>query len=129
MEYIKKGVALVERNGYALVVSKDGKVFSLAGGLVRGKESKIEAAFRELKEETNLNGLSYEHFMDYLGQVRKINKKKYRKEARVFIVSASGYARPKNEISRIAWWKPGCGITLSENSRRVLENYFEVYVD
>jgi 8-oxo-dGTP diphosphatase len=50
----RRGTAIVETKKGILVVSGHGKVFMLPGGAANHKESRLQAAIRELQEETGL---------------------------------------------------------------------------
>lgn len=129
MKRLKKGVALVEKNGSILVVSKKNNVYSLPGGITIGRETKRQAAYRELTEESGLVGRTSEFFLDYLGNVKYANGHRYRKEARVYVIEASGFAHAQNEIAKVGWWFPGSKMKLSPHTRMVIEKYFQEYYD
>ncbi|MGH9919809.1 MAG: NUDIX domain-containing protein [Nitrososphaerales archaeon] len=68
MVYVRRrGTAIVESASGILVVSKDGRVFTLPGGGARPDESDGEAAIRELKEETGLDAVDLVYLFDFKG--------------------------------------------------------------
>ena len=72
----RRGVAIVPTKKGILVVSDKKGVYMLPGGGARKKESRKEAAIRELNEETGLDVKEIYHLFGYLGKIW--NKKNIR---------------------------------------------------
>jgi len=88
-----------------LLVERGRTRWSLPGGTLRRGESPVEAAQRELIEETTLEG----HELGYLFQFGGLNKRHH-----VFFLILPEDARPEpsNEILRCRWFRPGKVSTL-----------------
>ncbi|SDR54781.1 8-oxo-dGTP diphosphatase [Paraburkholderia fungorum] len=87
------------RHGRILFVERGRSRWSLPGGTVRRNELPVEAARRELSEETTLEG----HELNYLFQFGGLNKRHH-----VFVSILPDEARPApcNEILRCRWFRP-----------------------
>ena len=83
-----------------LLVERGRTRWSLPGGTIRRGESPVDAARRELIEETTLEG----HELGYLFQFGGLNKRHH-----VFFLILPEDARPEpsNEILRCRWFRPG----------------------
>ena len=123
----KKGIAIVEtRKGILVVSGNNKKIFGLPGGGADKGESRRRAASRELREETGLKTKSSKFFIEYMGAHWKDYKGKIVKNhVKVFIVNAYGSARPRHEVKRIAYWKPGSKITISHSAQTLINKYRE----
>lgn len=68
------GVSIIvyENNKYLLQLRNDFKIWGLHGGALELGETAEEAAFRELKEETNLDIVEMQFFKVYTGDKTKI---------------------------------------------------------
>ncbi len=82
-----------------LLVERGRTRWSLPGGTIRRDESPVDAARRELSEETALGG----HELGYLFQFGGLNKRHH-----VFFCVLPDDARPRpcNEIVRCRWFSP-----------------------
>lgn len=89
-----------------LIVTKNGKVWSLPKGIVEKDESSEEAAIREIKEETGVDG----EIIDELGEVSYwfIHKnEKYFKRVKYFLVKyTGGDINPDEEVDTAQWLSP-----------------------
>jgi ADP-ribose pyrophosphatase len=93
------------RDGKVLLVARARSRWSLPGGTIKRSESPLDAAVRELEEETSLVGME----LTYLFQFGGLSKRHY--VFRAYIpLDASVEAR--NEISRCRWFNPGKISTL-----------------
>jgi 8-oxo-dGTP diphosphatase len=93
------------RNGKVLLVARARSRWSLPGGTIKRAESPLDAARRELAEETSLAGME----LTYLFQFGGLSKRHY-----VFRADIHRDASPeaRNEISRCRWFNPGKISTL-----------------
>lgn len=95
----ERATILCWRRGRILLVERGRSRWSLPGGTVRRDESPVDAARRELSEETTLAG----HDLGYLFQFGGFNKQHH-----VFFAILPDDARPEpaNEILRCRWFRP-----------------------
>ncbi len=82
-----------------LLVERGRSRWSLPGGTIARDESPVEAARRELSEETCLEGYG----LDYLFQFGGLNK---RHHVFVSVLPDDARAEPSNEILRCRWFRP-----------------------
>lgn len=82
-----------------LLVARGRSRWSLPGGTIKREESPLEAARRELDEETALAG----HPLSYLFQFGGLNKRHH-----VFLAELPPEAtpEPRNEIVQCRWFRP-----------------------
>lgn len=95
------------RNGKVLLVARERSRWSLPGGTIKRSESPLEAARRELEEETTL----VETTLTYVFQFGGLTKRHH-----VFFLDLSeddASAEPCNEISQCRWFSPTKICTLS----------------
>lgn len=94
------------RDGDILLVTRTGSRWALPGGTVKRGETPVEAARRELAEETGL--ISGEP--SYLFQFRGLTKAHH-----VFAVQVASEenAQPRNEIEECRWFPPAKTTALS----------------
>lgn len=123
----RRGVALVETEEGILMVRENGKpCFSLPGGKANSNETRLKASMRELQEETGMIPLTAEYLCEYVGrEFTTRHGQHFQNHAKVFVVKAKGIASvmDKNEISKIAWWKPGCDLPLCDGIWKSLKAY------
>ena len=121
----RRGVAIVPTKKGILVVSDKKGVYMLPGGGARKKESRKEAAIRELNEKTGLDVKEIYHLFGYLG--KKWNKKNIRNNTKVFLAKVNGTPKPNNEIKKISFWKPGSRLNLTSGAKKSIEKYLKEY--
>jgi|SRR5271163_1455764 len=124
MVYVRRrGTAIVESASGILVVSKDGRVFTLPGGGAHPKESDKEAAIRELKEETGLDATGAVYLFEFLGQTHTGPRGGiFRNIHKVFLTEARGVPKPSREIKKVAYYT-GSQPTLTFSARRILDRF------
>ncbi len=94
-----RATIICSRGGKVLLVARTRSRWSLPGGTINRSESPLDAAQRELEEETSLVGAEFK----YLFQFGGLSKRHL-----VFFVDLSQDAspEPRNEISRCRWFSP-----------------------
>ena len=113
------------QHGRVLLVERGRARWSLPGGTIRRNESVVEAAKRELVEETTLvvDDLEFQFQFQFGG----LNKRHY-----VFITELLDNAKPKpsNEILRCRWFRPRKVSTLATSvpTREIVELVFGEHV-
>lgn len=119
----RRGTALVKTDQGILLVSEDGTRFSLPGGAANRNELWIEAAIRELREETGLCAYSAQYLFSHLGNVRKRGSSYSRNHHKVFLIETEGTPEPRQEIKVIHFYQPGDEVKISKSTRKILEKY------
>jgi 8-oxo-dGTP diphosphatase len=121
----RRGTAIVETNEGILVTSGKRRVFILPGGGANKGETRIEAAIRELGEETGLKPYSAKYLFRHIGRIHKSHGHGYfRDHHTVCLVKAKGEARPRHEVKHIAYYKLGSGVRISGVTREIIEKYY-----
>jgi 8-oxo-dGTP diphosphatase len=119
----RRGTAIVDTDDGILVVSKDGRIFTLPGGGARPSESRHEAAIRELKEETGLDAVDLVYLFDFKGVMHEGTRGGFFRNAhKVFVVTARGTPEPRQEIKSVAYYN-GTGPKLTYSAQRIIERY------
>ncbi|WP_363318505.1 NUDIX domain-containing protein [Methanoregula sp.] len=106
----RRGTAIVDTSKGILVVRQGIAPFLLPGGGTKNNESRIEAAIRELREETGL--IAYE--VKYLFTFH---------QSKVFLIQAEGIPKPRHEISQIGYYSLGSSLPVSHNTKKIIEMY------
>jgi len=108
----RRGTAIVEDERGILVVAQR-KTFLLPGGGPKGNEYQIQAAIRELIEETGLYPVEVKYLFTF-------------KRAKIFRIKTKGVARPKNEIKKIAYYRKSNGVKVSSNTQKIIDIYLKL---
>ncbi|MBI0331788.1 NUDIX hydrolase [Burkholderia plantarii] len=95
----QRATVICRRGARILLVTRAGRRWALPGGALKRGESPVEAALRELREETALAGLTLVYVLQFAG-LQKLHH--------VFLAEVPGGmdARPCSEISRCRWVDP-----------------------
>jgi 8-oxo-dGTP diphosphatase len=122
----RRGAAIVETEEGILVVSGRSKLFILPGGGARKGESREKAAIRELKEETGLVAYYSEFLFEHMGSKHKAYQDGYfRNYSKVFLIKATGKAKPMHETRYVAYYKPESNIKISYNTKLMIDKYID----
>ncbi len=118
----RRGTAIVETKKGILVAAGKGKIFLTPGGGASRRESRMQAAIRELKEETGLEPYFAMALFRIEGNTHSF---KYINDLHtVYYIKAKGEAKPKHEIKYIEWYTPEKNIRLSETTKKILDYYY-----
>ncbi|QBX63342.1 NUDIX domain-containing protein [Dehalococcoides mccartyi] len=121
----RRGTAIVETPEGILVTAGGSKVYLLPGGGANKHETRMQAAMRELKEETGLEPYSVKYLFHHRGKVHKSHGHGYfRDDHTVCLVKAKGIPSPHHEIKYIAFYTPGSGVHISGVTHEIVERYY-----
>ena len=116
----RRGTAIIEYEKGVLVVTMNGRAYMTLGGEAKRNESRMQAAIREIKEETGLEPYFSMALFRYSGLKRKTHQNLHT----VYYVKATGTPKPKQEITRIAYHTPGSSLILSTETREILTRFY-----
>ncbi len=121
----RRGTVIVETEEGIFVTAGRSKVFLLPGGGANRGESRIEAAMRELREETGLKPYYVKYLFRHVGKVHKSHGHGYFQDHHtVCLIKAHGTPSPRHEIKYVAFYKPSSGIRISGVTREIIEKYY-----
>lgn len=110
-----------------LIITKNGKVWSLPKGIVEKNESPEKAAIREIKEETGVDG----EIIDEVGEVSYWfihENEKYFKRVKYFLVKyTGGDINPDEEVDTAQWLSPSLSLEklTYKSDREILKKALE----
>jgi 8-oxo-dGTP diphosphatase len=117
----RRGTAIVENSRGILVISGRMQLFLLPGGGAYIHETRMNAAVRELKEETGLEAKNCRYLFSYDDPN---DGRKVRNLHKVFLIETHGRPHHKSSESRhIAYWNRDSNLTLSRSTRAIAERY------
>lgn len=121
----RRGTAIVETEKGILVTAGSSRVFLLPGGGANKHETRMQAAMRELREETGLKPHYIKYLFRHVGRVHKSHGHGYFQDHHtVCLVNANGTPSPHREIKYIAYYKPSSGVHVSDVTREIIEKYY-----
>jgi 8-oxo-dGTP diphosphatase len=119
----RRGTAIVDTPDGILVVSLDGSNFTLPGGGAKLRESRRDAAIRELMEETGMTVVGITHLFEFLGGSHEGPRGgTFRNAHEVFLVTATGTPEPGQEVKRVAYYD-GSGPSLTPSATKIIKKY------
>lgn len=111
----------MEYDNGILVVTMNGRAYLTPGGGANRNESRMQAAIREIKEETGVEPYFSMMLFRYKGRTRKTHQNVHT----VYYVKATGTPKPKQEVTRIAYYTPESGLILSGETRDIITRFYE----
>ncbi|AAM06033.1 NUDIX domain-containing protein [Methanosarcina acetivorans] len=114
----RRGSVIVDTDEGVLLVSSSGGYYRLPGGKPKRGEASIQAAIRELREETGLRAYEVKYLFKFHA-------------SKIFRIKGKGTPTPSNEIHHFAFFKPGKNmkVRVSENTIKILKKYYELNSD
>jgi len=107
----RRGTAIVDASKGILVVRQGNAPFLLPGGGAKYDESMIEAAIRELREETGMTAYNVKYLFTF-------------HKSKIFLIQANGVPKPRHEISQIGYYSPESSLPVSYNTKKIIERYW-----
>ena len=107
---------IAEQDGRVLLIQERGtNTFSLPGGGIEGRESTMEAALRELREETRLRPLEAERLFDHEGatQFHKV----------VWVRVRGNVRLQRKELAAYKWWDGREPVSILPSARTILDRF------
>jgi 8-oxo-dGTP pyrophosphatase MutT (NUDIX family) len=121
----RRGTAIVETEEGILVTAGRNRIFLLPGGGANRHETRVEAAMRELREETGLKPYCAKYLFRHRGRVSRSHGHGYFQDHHtVCLIKAHGTPSPRHEIKYVDYYKPGSGVHISGVTREIIERYY-----
>ncbi|MBS3072772.1 NUDIX domain-containing protein [Candidatus Pacearchaeota archaeon] len=111
----RRGTAIVETENGILLTAGLTKTFILPGGGASRKESRMQGAIRELKEETGLE--------PYFAMILFRYESKFNNHS-VYYIKANGNPSPQNEVKYLSYHKNN-KIRISKSSKEIIKKFLE----
>ena len=110
----RRATVVAEQDGMVLLVRERGaRRYGLPGGGIEGRESVIEAACREIREETGLTVVRAEYLFDHEGYVM------FNQVVRAVV---QGRVRlQRRELDAYLWWDGDDDISMIPSAKAILE--------
>lgn len=116
----RRGTAIVETEKGILLTAGRDKLFITPGGGAGRDESRMQAAIRELKEETGLEPYFAIALFRYHGRIHG----KFQDEHTVYFIKAKGNAMPRKEVKYLAYYTPDSDINVSETTKDIISEFY-----
>ena len=110
----QRATVVAQQDSRVLLVRERGtRQFSLPGGGIEGRESTMEAALRELREETRLRPLKAERLFDHEGttQIHKV----------VWVQVRGKVKLQRKELADYKWWDGEEPVSMLPSARTILD--------
>ncbi len=119
----RRGTAIVETDKGILVTGGRSKNFITPGGGANRNESRMQAAIRELKEETGIEPYFAMALFRFRG--RPNTKHNFQDHHTVYYIKAKGEPKARHEVKYVAYYKPGFDLRISKSTQAILKQYYE----
>lgn len=118
-----RATILCSKDGRILLVTRGRGRWTLPGGTIKRKELALQAAQREIYEETTIFTSGSAGSMSYLFAFGGLNKLHH---VFVFDLPACAVPRPANEIVRCCWIQPSriAAVTTSVPTREIVNLFY-----
>ena len=113
----QRATVVAQQDGKVLLVRERGaRQFSLPGGGIEGRESTMEAALRELREETRLRPVRAERLFDYEGttQIHKVVRVEVRGKVTL----------QRKELAEYKWWDGEEQVLMLPYAKEIIGKHF-----
>jgi 8-oxo-dGTP diphosphatase len=120
----RRGTAIIETGSGILVVAGKGKNFITPGGGANPDETRLDAAIREIKEETGLDAVRCKKLFKFVGYVNKTKKGGWQDFHTVVLVKATGIPKPSQEIKFIKFYSNENKIKVSSTTKKIIKKYY-----
>ena len=113
----RRATVIAEQDDEVLLIREKGaSFFSLPGGGIEKGESVMEAALRELREETKLSAVKAEYVFDHEGTTQR---------HKVVWAAVSGKVQIQGkELSEYKWWNRKDHVPTLDSTKAILSKYF-----
>lgn len=111
----RRGTVILENEKGILLTAGLTKTFILPGGGASKKESRMQAAIRELKEETGLE--------PYFAMILFRHESRFNSHS-VYYIKAKGNPHPKNEIKYISYHNDN-KIKISKSTKEIIKEFLK----
>lgn len=111
----RRGTAIIETKKGILLTAGASRTFILPGGGASKKESRMQAAIREVKEETGLE--------PYFAMILFRHKSKFNDHS-VYYIKAKGEPKPSNEVLYLNYHL-NPNLRISKSTREIMKKFFD----
>lgn len=114
----RRATVIAEQDGKVLLIKERGsRRYSLPGGGIERNESFMEAAVRELREETRLIAVKTEYLFDHEGatQYHKVIWALVRGSVRI----------QQKELAEYKWWNKRESVLMIDSTTAILDKHFQ----
>ncbi len=110
----RRATVVAEQDGKVLLVKERGaRSYSLPGGGIERRESIMEAACREIREETGLTMIRAEYVYDHEGRVVRHNVVQAHVQGRVRL--------QRRELDGYLWWDGLIEVPMLPSARAIIQ--------
>ena len=111
----RRATVVAEQDGKVLLIREHGsRQFSLPGGGIEGRESAMEAALRELREETRLTPLKADRLFNHEGTTQSHRVVRVQVRGRVTL--------QRKEVSEYKWWDGREEVEMLPSAWAIIDN-------
>lgn len=113
----RRATVIAEKDGHVLLVKERGaRSYSLPGGGIERGESVMEAALRELREETKLSVIKSERLFNHEGATQDHRV--------VWTLVRGNVTIQRKELSEHKWWNRKDNVPLIDSAKAILDRHY-----